>query len=57
MEIPKHDCKDVYYKVVKNEKGFFNCVKAVCQVCGREAFVRHLKEFECDKIGTFKIGG
>jgi len=55
MEIPEHTCKDEYYKVVKNQREFFNCVKAVCQICGREAFVRCLKPFECEKEGTFKV--
>jgi hypothetical protein len=55
MAIPEHTCKDEYYKVVKNQEGFFNCVKAVCQICGRESFVRHLKEFESQGVGTFKV--
>jgi len=55
MAIPEHKCVDEYYKVIKNEKRFFNCVKTVCQICGREMFVRHLKEFECQEVGTFRV--
>jgi len=55
MEIPEHTCVDEYYKDVRKQKRFFDCVKAVCQICGREQFVRHLKEFECDKVGVFRV--
>jgi len=54
---PRHKCEDydAFYKVVKNQRGFFNCIKAVCQMCGREKFVRHLRDFECTEIGTFRV--
>ena len=44
-----------YWKVVKNDPKFVNCVRRSCIRCGESQFVRRLRDAECRREGTFLI--